>query len=270
MRLPRFQSALRVLLLSTLALAPLASARLVQAEVAVVPASGGAGALVLTSGARTYQMQIAESHLSAIPVGSIITGISLRARGVSGSTPAANTSFAAFEITLAEAANPIGSFSATVANNMENPIKVRQGAYTIAAGEYVFSANPSPWSALIDFDTDYTYEGGDLVMKISHGSASGSLSISTDAATSSWADAEDKGYVAGWANGHNTSTLANNISVIVTQFHYTPVPEPAEYAAIAGLGLLAFAGWRRRRTLAAKSASPTHGCGGAAALNPGQ
>jgi hypothetical protein len=51
------------------------------------------------------------------------------------------------------------------------------------------------------------------------------------------------GSVGGVEGSFSPLTAAGNVTVV---YNYTPVPEPHEYAMIAGLGLIGFAAARRR------------------------
>lgn len=117
------------------------------ASTTVVPnsaagAEGNSSFYFFGSSARTYQIQIAASHLTDLGIGSQITGLSFRLNGGAATTPTSNLSVSDFEITLAQATNAITSFSTTVADNMTDPVMVRDGAYTFASGSYRGGATP--------------------------------------------------------------------------------------------------------------------------------
>jgi hypothetical protein len=125
--------------------------------------------------ARTVQQGISASELAGLPVGAPITGISFR-MGITTSNPAswpvANATWKNYDIALAEAAVPISQFSTTFANNMKNPVLVRQGPLVMPAGTYL---NPNHPTAPNPFDTfyfafqkPYVYQGGDLVIHVTH------------------------------------------------------------------------------------------------------
>lgn len=193
------------------------------------------------SSGRTYQMQVAESQLSDIAEGTTITGISFRRNGLlTGSYPTTDLSFSDFEITLAEAANAIGSFGSSAAGNMTDPVKVRDGALAVPTGSYPGDASPNAWGPVISFDSGYTYQGGDLVLLMSHAGIAGWAS-SLDGVTS----AAGSGYVARWGGTFQTDTLNFAANTLVVQFHYGAVPEPGATALAGALGIIAFAGWRR-------------------------
>ncbi len=192
---------------------------------------------------RTYQMQLAESQLSDIPEGTTITGISFRRNGLlTGSYPTTELGFSDFEITLAEAANAIGSFGSSAAGNMTDPVKVRDGALAVPTGSYPGGASPNAWGPVIPFDSGYTYQGGDLVLLMSHAGITG-WNSSFDAVTSAAAS----GYVARWGGAFQTDSLSFTANTMVIQFHYGAVPEPGTTAVVGALGMVGFAGWRSWR-----------------------
>jgi hypothetical protein len=46
---------------------------------------------------------------------------------------------------------------------------------------------------------------------------------------------------------NSSDSFGGAATMVVTSFSFTPVPEPATYAVMAGAGLLGFAVWRRRQ-----------------------
>lgn len=196
-----------------------------------------------SSAGRTYQVQFAESQLSDIAAGTTITGISFRRNGsLTGSYPTTELSFSDFEITLAEAANAIGSFGSSAAGNMTDPVKVRDGALAVPAGSYPGDASPNAWGPVISFDSGYTYQGGDLVLLMTHAGITG-WSGNLDGVTSDGAS----GYVARWGGSFQTDSLGFTANTMVIQLHYGAVPEPGTTAVIGALGMVGFAGWRSWR-----------------------
>ena len=125
----------------------------------------------LNNGNRTYLMQYGASLLSGINVGDQITGLTFRISSGQSNPSSPATSFTNWDLTLAQAANPISSLSTTFASNLTNPVLVRSGALAFAAGAFPGGAvNPTtnPFGPVINFTTPYTYQGGDLVVLISH------------------------------------------------------------------------------------------------------
>ncbi len=170
--------------LAALAVAGLAASASAQ-SFAVVPGAqanergtGGLNTLTRDAGnARTYQQQFTEFELAAqgLMPGMTITGVTWRA-SISASNdptwpPPGGATWADYQITLAEAANPIFNMSSTFADNMLNAVLVRSGPLTIPEGAFENTSpaapEPNPWGYEITFDP-YTYQGGDLVILYSH------------------------------------------------------------------------------------------------------
>ena len=170
--------------LASLAAAGLAASASAQ-SFAVVPHAqaterGNGGLNTLTRGdgfPRTYQQQFTEAELAAqgLMPGMTITGVTWRA-SISTSNdptwpPPGGATWSDYQITLAEAANPINAMSSTFADNMLNPVLVRSGELTIPEGTFENTSpaapDPNPWGYEITFQP-YTYAGGDLVILYSH------------------------------------------------------------------------------------------------------
>ena len=125
---------------------------------------------------------------------------------------------------------------------MTNPVLVRDGAYSLVTGSYPGGATPNAWGATIEFTTAYSYQGGDLVILLSHPGFSG-WSGTLDAVTSN----ANSGYVARWAGGFQLSVLGNTANSMAIQLHLASIPEPGTSALAMALGSVAFAVSKRRR-----------------------
>lgn len=194
--------------------------------------------------ARTLQLQVAASQLGDVPVGSVINNIVFRQDAVgTGAAPAASYSYSQYKIALAQAANSIGSMSLTFADNMQSPVTVFDGPLTIAALSFPGGSSPNPWGASITFDTPYTYQGGDLVVLISHPDSTAGTAVFLDAVGVASSD-----FRSIRANTFNApvADISDNVFTVF-QLGYTPVPEPMETALLTGVGLIGFLGWRRAR-----------------------
>ncbi|HEY5910552.1 MAG TPA: hypothetical protein VJA21_08110 [Verrucomicrobiae bacterium] len=132
----------------------------------------GVNTLLRDSGnPRTYQMQLTPAALGGLPIGARITELGFRLYGSSNPTsyPPANITWPDYEVTLAQAANPIAGMSTNLAANMISPVQVKDGTLTLGANSFTLRAGTnSPFCALMVFDTPYVYRGGDLVMLFSH------------------------------------------------------------------------------------------------------
>lgn len=138
-----------------------------------------------TNNPRTYQMQFTSSALGGLPVGARITALGFRLyTNTTVSFPGITTSWSQYQVTLAQAANPISTMSTTFQANMLNPVLVKSGALSISPNQFTANGNPYPFGTLVVFDTPYVYQGGDLVMYFTHsGSDSSSAPAFLDAAT---------------------------------------------------------------------------------------
>lgn len=111
-----------------------------------------------------------EDQFAEIPKGSLITGLRLRQRNAEV-TPWPGSAFACadYEIWLAQSPLTPATISSTFANNVLNPVQVRDGARGFEAGEYPGGAatgtTPEGWGPLIRFDTPYVYRGGVLAIE---------------------------------------------------------------------------------------------------------
>ncbi|MCX7098755.1 MAG: hypothetical protein NTV43_12715 [Methylococcales bacterium] len=127
---------------------------------------------LINTSTRTYEMQIAASQLAGMAVGSSINGLAWR---LASSEPAAGgiRNWSDFEITVGQAANTIAGMSTTFAANLLNPVLVRDGALSYDLSGFSNAGTPTPFAPSISFSTPYTYLGGDLVVLISHTTATG-------------------------------------------------------------------------------------------------
>ena len=116
-----------------------------------------------TSG--THQVMYGANQLTGIPVGSVITGMQLRLRNVDGAFPGATFVASQYDVRLAGSALTPATMSTTYATNMTNPVLVRSGSLTVAAGAYPGTGNPRAWGPVIPFTTGYAYKGGPLVIE---------------------------------------------------------------------------------------------------------
>jgi hypothetical protein len=127
---------------------------------------------------RTYQYGVNASELAGIPIGSVLTGISLRLYPATAamSWPAADITWANYDISVGPA-NPTATWGANPATNFSSPPQVvRTGPMTLDGGAFTATATPAvpnPWSEFyFDFKVPYTYTGGDLAMLFSHSGSS--------------------------------------------------------------------------------------------------
>jgi hypothetical protein len=200
----------------------------VAAQSVVVPnanwtASGTSGLNTLlrqTGNPRTYQIGIAAAELAGMPPGSLITGVSFRVwTGATSAWPATNATWTNYEITLAEAAVPLSSFSTTFAANMKNPVQVRQGSMTVPAGTYaVTTANPNPFDTFyFAFQKPYVYKGGDLVILYTH---DGNLTNTTEFLGVVPSSAGTHGVAQYDTSYRSTTATIPNTDFVITRIHF--------------------------------------------------
>lgn len=149
-----------------------------------VSGNGGLNTLVRNTNApRTYQMQFTPDALR-LPAGARITALGFRLyTNATANFPAATVNWPDYEVTLAQAANPIASMSTNFQANMLNPVLVESGTLSVGPNQFTAGDSPNPFATLFTLNTPYVYRGGDLVMYFTH-HGSDSLSIAfLDAAT---------------------------------------------------------------------------------------
>ena len=220
--------------------AGLASAATIVAPAALASTEGnGSGPIAWhsTGQARTYQLQYSPTALGGIASGTTINGLSFRLNGGSAVAPATAGSFADYSITLAEATNSMAGRSLTFAANMTDPVLVRSGPLSVAASSFPGGATPNAFGMQIDFSTPYVYQGGDLVIHITHnGTSSGSMNLDMDTNSITGYGAH---YRASSFSSFNAVSADNgNFAATVVRLE-TEVPEPAAFTltGIAGLML---------------------------------
>lgn len=214
--------------------------------------SASSALLESASSPRTLLVQIAASELSGLAVGQQITA--LRWRVVFYSWPFEDATFSDYEITMAQAAKTIPSMSTTVADNIVNPVLVRDGPLSFPANSFQVGTTPSPWGPWVGL-TPYTYQGGDLVILFAHTASDQMLWGSVDALDSS-APGYGTTFRAGVALGFNQPTILLDIPFSVLEIQTGPaVPEPGTLALFGLATALGVRFVQRRKRKEAEAAN---------------
>lgn len=125
---------------------------------------------------RTYQYGINASELAGIPVGSLLTGVSLRFQAFASNSPSwppANITWNNYDIWVGPAI-PTATWGADFFLNFSaTPQQVRSGPMTLDAGVFTNTNPPAPtpnaWAEFyFDFKNPTQYLGGDLAFLFSH------------------------------------------------------------------------------------------------------
>lgn len=214
-----------------------------------VAGNGGLNSLVRSTGnPRTYQMQFTPAVLGGLPVGARITQLGFRLQaGVTPSFPVATVNWSDYEVTLAQAANPISSMSTTFSANLRNPVLVKSGALSLGANQFTAGGNPNAFATLVTLDTPYVYQGGDLVMLFTHPGSDSTNTTFLDAATSA-APGYGTSFRALSANSFGATTGAA-ATVTIVELLFSPtitqsVARTGNQVILTGAGGLAGATYR--------------------------
>ncbi|MGC3971122.1 MAG: PEP-CTERM sorting domain-containing protein [Pirellulales bacterium] len=196
---------------------------------------------------------ISASQLTSFQVGSVINGLQFR-KDLNGPAQNVSQSWTNYDVMLAQPAAGLTLTSFGTTNGigsiyLQNPVMVRSGPLTIAANSYIAGGanGPSPFGTPIQFNTGYVYQGGDLMVFISHSTGTGFVSL--DVTTESLYGFGTPGavYAQRFSTSYNPSVgpaTATGAPIIALT-----VPEPTT-VALMGFGMVGVAGyWIRRRRL---------------------
>jgi hypothetical protein len=208
---------------------------------------------LLGTGAYTNQLFYTSSLLGSLPVGSQITGIAVRVNGPlsTGTYPTTDLSWNNYDVTLAQAATAFSSMGSNVSANMLNPVQVYSDSLTVLAGTFADVGTPgNPFTKYLTFTTPYTYQGGDLILLVSHDAGSG---------TGFRVDAEDeRGYGTTWkqriSESYDPTTVSGTTIAPIVQLEFTSaIPEPTSLVLTATLatvtGIARYKAERNRRNV---------------------
>lgn len=193
------------------------------------------------------QIDYAAAQLLTVPTGALIDAIGFRLYSNSG-TLTQTLDYPTFNIQIGQATSSIANLSRRFATNEgSDTITARSGALSIAANTFIGNKRVNPFY-MINFNTPYAYQGGDLLITIQDTLAANAQStfVSLDAVTPS----ASIGDVGATSYGAATGT-ANFFYAPVTELDFVvaAVPEPASWTVLmAGFGLVY--GLRFRRVAA--------------------
>ncbi|MBS0187926.1 MAG: hypothetical protein JSS51_07645 [Planctomycetes bacterium] len=130
-----------------------------------------------------YQM-IYDADQVGVPVGAVITGVSMRADQDVNASPGSDLTMSRYDITLSSATRTTATMSTTFADNEGSDVTtVRSGAISIPAGFYPANdAQGTAFGGFIPFTRPFVYKGGPLSMMFRMGSLTAGSNFSWDAA----------------------------------------------------------------------------------------
>ncbi len=142
---------------------------------------------VYASSARTYQLIIDDSLLTALN-GKYLTSIAFRLpANATSNWPATDATFPSYEIFLSNGVEPPNRQFDFSANVVGPQTQVRSGVLVVPAGALTSGADPNAFSHTINFNTPYLYTGTNLVIEIRHTGNDISSSRSTNSTGTSTA-----------------------------------------------------------------------------------
>lgn len=117
----------------------------------------------------SLQWVVSSTLLSSLSVNDRIVGIAFRLDGSQAtSQPGTDISFLDWNLQLSQSAHSPGALSTTFTDNQGSDVTtVRSGPLLISSEAFPTSINsPKPWGTVIEFQTPYTYLGGDLLFTL--------------------------------------------------------------------------------------------------------
>ncbi len=181
--------------------------------------------LFLNSLPVTELIVIDASQLRHIPVGGLITGLSLRHGSGQPNFPASALAvYSRFDVTLATATTTPATFNLNVAANLgANQTLVREGPLSLRAQSFIGTAPGgfgTPWAPTIQFDRPFTYTGGNLAVLVRHSGHSQTFHFA-DAVATATDPLRGVAYQHGTAvNNANATTLNPGSAFPIFRLHY--------------------------------------------------
>lgn len=197
----------------------------------------GAGFYIF-NGPITFQQVYAPAQLAGLLPGSIITGMQLRLDSSFLESPASTVTN--FDVALGPSNFAPGSLTNSVAGNQgAGTVQVRTGSVSFAENAFSFGGSPNGWGPVIPFSSTFTYQGGDLLLTVSHTAPNSELDFDVGSGLS--------GVQIFQAQLYNATTLTDSEtgSAIAVQFSFIAVPEPATWYALAIICLSLGTIWSR-------------------------
>jgi hypothetical protein len=173
-----------------------------------------------------YQVFYDAALMTAIPPGSVITGLQVRQTNTfaPSSFPSTARNLDRFDITLAASSRTFATVAPNFATNMLNPVLVRSGTLGLAAGAYPGGPGgsaPLGFGPVIAFTRGFVYSGGPLVIEfrvqddqggdLHFADVTSAVGLAKEVVTSLSADA-------------STSTVVFSDSGLVVRLTFTPPP----------------------------------------------
>jgi hypothetical protein len=203
----------------------------------------GAGFYIF-NGPITFQQVYAPAQLVGLLPGSIITGMQLRLNSTFLESPASTVTN--FDVALGPSNFAPGSLSNSVAGNQgAGTVQVRTGNVSFAENAYSFGSSPNGWGPVIPFSSSFTYQGGDLLLTVTHTAPSSELDFDVGSGLT--------GVQYYQAQLYNATTLTDSEigNAIAVQFSFIAVPEPATWYALGiiclSLGTVGSRKWLKKR-----------------------
>jgi hypothetical protein len=229
------RAALSMLCLGTLLLlaSPLSADLVIVPSSATTQEGSQAGTFGINAGLTSQELYM-PADMPGLNVGDQITGIHLRLNSGTSSYPTTAVTWSRFDI-----AAGIGqsSLSPTFANNfVATPTTVRTGSLAMDTGFFPGTGAPRDWSALISFDSPYTYTGGNLLLEVRTISPSQQLLIDTMGVGQTTGQSI---FALADANATTASTGVFSLNWPIG-FEVTAVPEPRAYLMLGVVALIIF------------------------------
>lgn len=122
----------------------------------------------------TVQLIVNASELTYLPIGSQITGFTLRAN--SSAFPSAAVAYRFYNVDVSTARNKPRTASTTFANNEgADKVNVRSGPLSFMPADFPGGGSINPFGKVIQFQRPFVYKGGDLCITVRRSGPSSSM-----------------------------------------------------------------------------------------------